>query len=265
MNATSAATEKKSESCQTCALNIKDGRAFRCGFDYFQVPPSQRRPPKLTSFPEVAASHSCPRWDPNGSSVLKPSAQSGAPQKSETVYYLPGWGGLISTGLGQALLDKGYDVTGRETVGEFKSAGFTHQVEIVANDLKEYFWRENAHVICNSFGGYLFLHAQALIGEPYVGNVILLAPIIGEFADDDEVRPMNFIPPQAEKLLELATAGKFPVPVNCQIHVGSEDWQSCPNAVAFGKLVGMKVNVVEGAGHGLPKDYVSKLLDQWSQ
>ena len=74
---------------------------------------------------------------------------------------------------------------------------------------------------------------------------------------------MNFIPPYAEKLFELASAGKFPVPVNSEIHVGSEDWQSCPNATAFGKLVGMKVNVVGGAGHGLPKAYVSGLLDQW--
>jgi hypothetical protein len=255
--------KKIDSTCSNCGFHIKDGRIFRCGYDYFQIPPSQRRTPKLTSFPEVAVSHSCPRWDPNGSSVLKPSAESGAPQKTETVYYLPGWGGLISTGLGQALLDKGYDVTGRETVGEFKSAGFTHQVEIVANDLKKYFWCEDAHVICNSFGGYLFLHAQALIGEPYIGNVILLAPIVGEFVQEDEVRPMNFIPPQAEKLLELAKAKQFPLPLKCEIHVGSEDWQSHPNAVAFGELVGMKVHVVQGAGHGLSKAYVSDLLDQW--
>ena len=74
---------------------------------------------------------------------------------------------------------------------------------------------------------------------------------------------MNFIPPQAEKLLELARAKKFPLPLKCEIHVGSEDWQSCPNAIAFGKLVGMTVNVFEGAGHGLPKDYVSSLLDNF--
>ena len=115
------------------------------------------------------------------------------------------------------------------------------------------------------FDTYLFLHAQALIGEPYIGNVILLAPIVGEFVQDDEARPMNFIPPQTEKLLELAKAQKFPLPLNCEIHVGSEDWQSHPNAVAFGEMVGMRVNVVEGAGHGLPKAYVGNLLDQWAK
>ena len=213
----------------------------------------------------MAANNSCPRWDPSGSRFLKPTAPSGAPQKSETVYYLPGWGGSLGTGLGQALLDKGYDVTGRETVGEFKSAGFSQQVDIVAKDLKEYFWEKDAHVICNSFGGYLFLHAQALIVEPYIGNVILLAPILGEFADADDQRPMNFIPPQPEKLLELAKSNKFSIPLKCEIHVGLEDWQSHPNAVAFGKLVGLKVHVVEGAGHALSKRYVSNLLDQWSK
>ena len=263
MNTTTGANEKKSDTCQNCGFTIKDGRKLRCGFDYFQIPAPERRTPKLTSFPEVAQDHVCNRWSGVGASVLKAASEPVVAKGAETVYYLPGHGGLISTGLGQALLDYGYDVTGRETVGDFKSLGFQAQVETVASDLREHFWREDAHVICNSFGGYLFLHAQALIGEPYIGNVVLLAPIVGEFVDDDEARPMNFIPPQAEKLLELATAGKFTRPNNCEIHVGSEDWQSHPNAVAFGALVGMKVNVVEGAGHGLPKIYVGNLLDSW--
>lgn len=263
MNTTTSATEKKSDSCQNCGFTIKDGRKLRCGFDYFQIPAPERRTPKLTSFPEVANDHVCSKWSGSGASVLKAAPEPVPAKEAETVYYLPGWGGLLSTGLGQALLERGYDVTGRETVGDFKSLGFAGQVQTVASDLREYFWREDAHVICNSFGGYLFLHAQALIGEPYIGNVILLAPIVGEFVQDDEARPMNFIPPQAEKLLELANAKQFPLPLKCDIHVGSEDWQSCPNAVAFGKLVGMKVHVLEGAGHGLPKAYVSGLLDQW--
>lgn len=264
MNTTTVNDSKKSESCQSCGFIIKDGRKLRCGFDYFQIPAPERRTPKLTSFTEVARDHVCIRWSGVGASVLKASPDLPVSAKTaETVYYLPGHGGLISTGLGQALLDRGYDVTGRETVGDFKEVGFSRQVEIVANDLKELFWREDAHVICNSFGAYIFLHAQALLGAPYIGQVLLLSPIVGEFANDDEARPMNFIPPYAERLLELATAGKFPLPRCCEIHVGSEDWQSYPNAIAFGKMVGMKVNVVEGAGHGLTKAYVGNLLDQW--
>ncbi len=265
MNANSTVIEKKSDTCQSCAYTIKDGRKLRCGFDYYQIPAPERRTPKLTSFPEVSNEHVCPRWSGVGASVLKAAPETVPAKAVETVYYLPGWGGQLSTGLGQALLERGYDVTGRETVGDFKSLGFAGQVRTVASDLREYFWREDANVICNSFGGYLFLHAQALIGEPYIGNVILLAPIVGEFVQDDEARQMNFIPPQAEKLLELAKAKQFPLPLKCEIHVGSEDWQSHPNAVAFGELVGMKVHVVQGAGHGLSKAYVSSLLDKWGK
>jgi hypothetical protein len=46
--------------------------------------------------------------------------------------------------------------------------------------------------------------------------------------------------------------------------VGSEDWQSSPNAVLrLGKLLGLEVSVVDGAGHSLPKTYVSKVVDEW--
>jgi hypothetical protein len=180
----------------------------------------------------------------------------------QTIYYLPGYGGLISTGLGQALLARGYGVTGRETVGEFKELGFQNQVKTIASDLREHFWSEEARVIANSFGAYLFLHAQALIGEPYAGKVILLSPIVGEFSNEETL--MNFIPPQAEKLFELAKAGSFSSPLNCEMHTGSEDWQSHPkNVTAFGEMVSIKVNVVDGAGHGLPRAYVGSVLDKW--
>ncbi len=109
--------------------------------------------------------------------------------------------------------------------------------------------------------GYLFLHAQSQL-PPYIGQVILLSPIVGEFGNE-ETR-MNFIPPRAERLFELAQAGTYPVPKNCQIHVGADDWQSNPeNVMTLGAMLGLSVTVVPNAGHMLPKDYVGELLDQW--
>ena len=70
-------------------------------------------------------------------------------------------GGRLDTGLGQALLAKRFDVTGRELVGEFRKLAFSKQVEAVATDLQGSFWSPDARVIANSFGAYLFLHAQA--------------------------------------------------------------------------------------------------------
>lgn len=178
-----------------------------------------------------------------------------------SVYYLTGMGGRLDSGLGQALLSRGLEVAGRELVGEFRKLDFQHQIELIVEDLQSNFWQEEARVIANSFGAYLFLHAQAQM-PPYIGKVILLSPIVGEFGNEET--QMNFIPPRAEKLRQLAEAGSFPVPMSCEIHVGSEDWQSNPaNVTALGSMLGIEVTVVPNAGHMLPKEYVSSLLDKW--
>ena len=177
------------------------------------------------------------------------------------VYYLPGFGGQLGTGLGQGLLSRGCEVTGRETRGTFKELTFRQQVDAIAEDLQQHFWQEDSYVIANSFGAYLFLHAQAQM-QPYVGNLLLLSPIVGDFRNE-QVK-MGFVPPFPERLLELAKSGKFSKPNKCQIHVGTEDWQSVPeNVVKFAELVGVDVTLVDGAGHVLGKNYVDDLLDQW--
>ena len=175
------------------------------------------------------------------------------------IYYLPGYGGRVTTGLGQALVSRGYEVVGRETVGDFKRLDFNDQVATIANDIKEHFWREDAKIIANSFGGYLLLHALAKL-TPYIGKILLLSPIVGEFSSEEI--SMGFIPPYADRLSELASTNQYPAPMNCSFHVGSEDWQSNPeNVTKFAGLLGLPVTVVPRAGHQLPKDYVSSLLD----
>lgn len=177
------------------------------------------------------------------------------------IYYLPGNGGSLGTGLGEGLLIRGYEVTGRETLGDFLKLPFAEQVDAVASDLREHFWHEDARVICVSFGAYLFLHAQAQL-PLFPGKVLLLSPILGEFKDDSTCR--GFIPPRAGKLMKLAREGSYPAPRLCEIHVGSEDWQSQPEVVTeFGKLTGIEVTVSQGRGHDLGKDYVGPLLDNF--
>ncbi len=180
---------------------------------------------------------------------------------TRSVYYLPGFGGKIATGLGEGLRSRSYSIAGRETIGEFRELPFRQQVEAVAEDLLQHFWHPDAKVVAVSFGAYLFLHAQAQL-PPYVGSVLLLSPIVGEFAND--TRGMNFVPPYADRLRELAAAGQFRPPARCHIHVGSEDWQSDPSSVvALGQQVGIRVTVVPGVGHMLGKEYVGPLLDAW--
>ncbi len=179
----------------------------------------------------------------------------------DTVYYLPGAGGQLATGLGQAIMTRGFNVAGRETRGEFRSLGFEDQLQIIREDLQSHFWHDQARVICNSYGSYLFLHAQSQM-SPFPGRVLMLSPIVGEFTSD-ETRT-TFSPPRPTRLKELAEAGQFPVPVHSEIHVGAEDWQSIPaNVQALGGVMGISVTVVPKGGHNLPKSYVGSLLDRW--
>jgi hypothetical protein len=178
-----------------------------------------------------------------------------------TIYYLTGMGGRLHKGLGEAFLERGLKVQGRELVGEFKSLDFKDQIDLVASDIQAGFSAPDSWIVANSFGAYLFLHAQLQL-PPVVGRVMLLSPIVGEFAN--EGARVNYIPPRARRLAEVAEKGEFPVPLNCQIHVGEHDWQSNPkNVLALGTKLGIKVHVVTNAGHMLPKDYVSTALTGW--
>jgi len=177
------------------------------------------------------------------------------------IYYLPGRGGRLETGLGEALLSRGLKVSGRETIGEFTKLSFPEQIELVAHDLKTHFWHDDAMVVANSFGAYLFLHAQTLMA-PFPGKVLLLSPIVGEFANSES--QTFFVPPRARQLMELVRAGRYPSPKHCEIHVGEQDWQSNPdNVQTLAKLMAWHVTVVPEAGHMLPKTYVGALLDRW--
>ena len=178
-----------------------------------------------------------------------------------SIYYLPGHGGRLETGLGAALMERGFDIAGRQTVGPFRDLTFSEQIDLVANDLRTLFWHENAKVIANSFGAYLFLHAQTLL-PPYVGQVLLLSPIVGAF--ENEERMMVFEPPRPGQLQAMTKAGTYPVPLHCEFHVGELDWQSDPTAVtALASAWGHSVTVVPNGEHRLDKSYVANLLDRW--
>jgi hypothetical protein len=176
----------------------------------------------------------------------------------KVIYYLTGQGGQLAEGLGAALANCGLEVVGRESYGDFRRRPFDEKVSIITEDLVTSHWTNQSRVIANSFGAYLFLHAQSVL-PPYPGKVLLLSPILGEFGDENT--GTYFVPPRASKLMELADQGSFPTPMNCEIHVGSEDWQSNPDAVlTFGRLVGIPVNVLPGNGHMLCKTYVQQVI-----
>lgn len=179
----------------------------------------------------------------------------------KTVYYLPGRGGQISTGLGQGLQDRGFSVLGQETRGAFLKLSFQQQLKAICCDLQENFWHEHARLVAVSYGCYLYLHAQ-LEMPAFPGRVMLLSPVLGSaYAASVGV---GFYPPRADGLIQAMEAHCFPALSQAEIHVGSEDWQSNPDAISkFGEAVSIPVNIVQDKGHMLGKDYVGQLLDRW--
>jgi alpha-beta hydrolase superfamily lysophospholipase len=179
----------------------------------------------------------------------------------KSVYYLPGANGRLETGLGEGLASRGFRVWGRATVGEFKKLSFQEQVDIIAGDLQGPLWHPEARVVANSYGGYLFLHAQLQM-PAYIGRVLLLSPILGAF--ENEARGQYFVPPRADRIMDALRAGTFNAPRSVEVHVGTEDWQCSPDKVtAFCDGVGTTARVVEGLGHMLGQKYVGGVLDTW--
>ncbi len=180
---------------------------------------------------------------------------------AESVYYLPGANGQLSTGLGEGLARRGFRVWGRATVGEFKRLSFQKQIDTIANDLQRHLWHPEARVVANSYGAYLFLQAQLQI-PAYIGRVLLLSPILGAF--ENEERGRYFVPPRAGRIKDSVQAGTFNTPRDMEIYVGSEDWQSIPEEVVmFGKDCNVPVVVAPGLGHMLGSEYVGSILDRW--
>jgi len=180
---------------------------------------------------------------------------------AETIYLLTGRGGSLSKGLGAELSRRGFNVAGRELQGDFTRLSFADQVDAVSDDLREYFWWEDARVIANSFGAYLFLQAQAQL-PPYPGRVLLLSPIVGETVNVEHM--LFFVPPRAQHLKDVIHGNQYPGPVRIEIHVGENDWQSNPpNVLALGVALDIPVTVVPAGEHRLDGAYVNQVLDAW--
>jgi alpha-beta hydrolase superfamily lysophospholipase len=181
--------------------------------------------------------------------------------QKNSVYYLPGRGGTLRTGLGIGLGKRGCLVWGREIRDGFARLEFDEQVELIAGDIAQSLWHESNRIIANSYGGYLLLNALMRL-PPYIGRILLLSPVIGAFSAESQ--KLTFVPPRAGAIQRQIESGAYPAPLNCQVHVGSEDWQSDPVAInRFGEQLAISVTIVNGRGHMLGQDYVGDVLNEW--
>ena len=181
---------------------------------------------------------------------------------TDTIYYLTGRGGQLDKGLGQGLLDRGFNLSGREMSGKFDTLSIQNQVVLITKDLQRNFWNKDSKVVAVSYGAYLLLQALSDL-RVYQGSILLLSPVLGGIVGGGESM-RYFSPPRSDKLQNLIDDGSFPIPNKIEIHVGDNDWQSpYKRAKQFAAAMDGYCNVVPNTGHQLGKDYVSSILDRW--
>lgn len=178
---------------------------------------------------------------------------------NDTIYYLTGRGGELDKGLGKALLDRGFNIKGREMSGTFDTLAIQDQIDAITQDLQADFWHKDAKVIAVSYGAYLLLQTLSEL-EPYQGSILLLSPVTGSVTESMRY----FSPPRPNKLIEMMEGKSFPKPNAIEIHLGDDDWQSpYRRAVQFAAAMDGVCTVVPDTGHNLDKSYVADILDRW--
>jgi len=178
-----------------------------------------------------------------------------------TVYYLPGRGGRVATGLGEGIIELGYEPSGLETPWSFEGLTFQEQLDMIIQDLRASFWTKNAKIVAVSYGAYLLLNALSE-HEPFPGSILLLSPVLGEVTNGKTMR--YYSPPRPSKIIEQANAGEFPHPKHIEIHVGDNDWQSpYERVVNFANALGGNYAIVPDTKHDLGKSYVFPILKKW--
>jgi hypothetical protein len=68
------ALSPKPNQCSSCAYVLVADDAstgLRCGSSYYEQPALVRQQKRLSSYPEVAADHHCPKWASKITGVLK--------------------------------------------------------------------------------------------------------------------------------------------------------------------------------------------------
>ena len=182
------------------------------------------------------------------------------------IYYVPGRGGRLNSGLGLELSARGYDLIGREIAGPgprdqsnpFASLSFQQQVEVIQHDLQTHFWTPEALVIRNSFGAYLIAHSILRLGE-FPGKCLFLSPVLGAV----KASGMLFKPPQCGVLKDAIENRSFPS-IILDIVVNSRDEHFLPEvAEKLDQLIKGNITIIDDQGHRLSHGVVKAKLDQW--
>lgn len=165
----------------------------------------------------------------------------------------------MKKGLG-LYLDKSYGLTnGISLEGQFLNLRFTQQVELLGDKLLSYQLNGGKHLIANSFGAYLLLHA--ILKNPALGELkcLLLSPVLGQ----TQLGGLGRIPPQALKLKTALSTQKLTLE-NCTVATGTEDpvinWELMEWLTA---IPNVKLHKLEKEGHQINPEKIASLINSW--
>lgn len=227
------------KTCQNCISVLAHGNVFHCAHSYFLTPPIKRKPINKKFLPIVSANYFCHNWGCTYSSLRNKSKTNLSKNSNKLIYYLPDDGELIHSNFGEYILSSGYDLFGRETIGNFRSIGFDSQILKIVSDLSADFSDKDLHIVAHSYGAYLLLHALVHLGTSFEFKITLLSPILGPIKDSTSL--LNFIPPKSDRLFQLANFFKFPILNNCRIYIIPHCSMLDVEAISkFSQLTGIK-------------------------
>jgi len=180
-------------------------------------------------------------------------------KKDKKIYLLPGRRTPFTKTPGKNLTDMGYLFMGRELVGEFEYAPISHQLSVICDDIKKYFWSKDSVIIGRSYGGYLAMHTLIeFLPLKYPGRVLLLSPVLGR---SPIINGYMSRPPRSERILDYAKSGKLEG-LDIEIHTGKLD-KGCDYKLAqeiFSYIKSSKLTIVEDADHYLSYEYTNLVL-----
>jgi len=175
------------------------------------------------------------------------------------IYYLPGRYETCLEHAGAVFSKAGLRYYGRDVADEFLRLTFSHQIETIKSDIRNYM-TEKALLVGRSFGGYLILHAICEIGA-YPGRILLFNPMLGRYINEKQM--CGIIPPRADLLFSLALSGEFPKIRSLTIAAGEHDMQ-CPPEIAskFIEALGSNARLImmPGQGHSPNEAELNKII-----
>ena len=174
------------------------------------------------------------------------------------VYFVSGRGGQLNEGLGEAIQSYPHHFLGRAVSGDFEKLSHTTQVQTILDDLATMPAGESTLLVAHSYGAFLLLHALIRHPQP-VDTLVLISPVTGSAMGNGRF----FRPPGTKALSQALSDQTIPLPNRGVLVTGEHDCQSpAERGRDIALRLGIKFCVVPNAGHRLPAECVSTVLNE---